>query len=187
MTDLMKDRDQTIENPGRRNFLRAAPVAAAAGLALAEASLPALPAPDAPAGGTVKVQLFSAQEIARDMRKLETNPGNINVVDEKGNIGFSMVMTTEKDKAAPEFESHQQRDHIFQILEGSTVYEVGGTPKGGRMIGPGEWRGPDVVGAKKFTLNKGDQLIVPRGTPHKRSTAGSVTFVLISPGAPATS
>lgn len=186
MTDLMKGRDGAVENPGRRNFLRAAPVAAAAGFALAEASLQAMPAPDAPQRGAAKVQLFSAQEIARDVRKLETNPGNINVVEEKGNIGFSMVMTTEKNKTAPEFESHQQRDHIFQILEGSTVYEVGGTPKGGRMIGPGEWRGPDVVGATKYTLNKGDQLIVPRGTPHKRSTAGSVTFVLISPGAPAT-
>jgi mannose-6-phosphate isomerase-like protein (cupin superfamily) len=32
-----------------------------------------------------------------------------------------------------------------------------------------------------LTLHKGDMLIIPRGTPHKRSTAGSVTFTLISP------
>jgi mannose-6-phosphate isomerase-like protein (cupin superfamily) len=31
------------------------------------------------------------------------------------------------------------------------------------------------------TLNKGDILTVPRGTPHRRTTAGSVTFLLISP------
>jgi mannose-6-phosphate isomerase-like protein (cupin superfamily) len=186
MTDFMKSADCSIQNPGRRNFLRAAPVAAAAGFALADASLLALPAGDPPQKSAVKFQLFSAPEIAKDMRKLEANPGNANLVEEKGDIGFSMVMTAEKDKIAPEFESHQHRDHIFQILEGSTVYEVGGTPKGGRVIAPGEWRGPEVVGATKLTLNKGDQLVIPRGTPHKRSTAGSVTLMLISPGEPAT-
>ncbi|MGH9589563.1 MAG: hypothetical protein ACRD25_04175, partial [Terracidiphilus sp.] len=99
---------------------------------------------------------------------------------------FSMVLTSEKAKIAPEFEMHQHRDHVFEVLEGSTTYEVGGKPNGGRMIGPGEWRGPKVDGATRLTLNKGDRLIVPRGTPHKRSTSGHVTFTLISPGEPAT-
>lgn len=185
MTDPMKECDGGIDNPGRRNFLRVTPIAAAAGLALIDASLFAMPAADSSQDGAAKFQLFSAHEIANDIAKLETNPGNLNLVEEKGDIGFSMVMTTEKNKIAPEFEMHQQRDHIFQILEGSTVYEVGGTPQGGRTIGPGEWRGPHVAGATKLTLNKGDRLVVRRGTPHKRSTAGSVTLVLISPGAPA--
>ena len=185
MTDPIKNSDGCIDDPGRRHFLRVAPVAAAAGFALARAPLRALPADDAAQNGAVKFRHFSAQEIARDMRTLDANPGNIDLVEEKGGIGFSMVMTTEKAKNAPEFESHQHRDHVLQILDGSTIYEVGGTPKGGRMIGPGEWRGPDVSGATKLTLNKGDQLIIPRGTPHKRSTSGSVTLVLISPGEPA--
>lgn len=186
MSDTMKNSDGMIDDPGRRNFLRVAPVAAAAGIALAGASLRALPVADSPQGGAVKFRHFSAQEIAMDMRKLQANPGNITLVEEKGGLDFSMVMTTEKAKNAPEFESHQHRDHILQILDGSTIYEVGGTPKGGHMIGPGEWRGPESVGATKLTLNKGDQLIIPRGTPHKRSTAGSVTLVLISPGEPPT-
>lgn len=186
MTDLSRSSDGSVANPGRRSFLRVAPVAAAAGFALADASLLALPAGGAPAGGAAKFEVFTAQDLAKDMRKLETSPGNINLVEEKGDIGFSMVMTTEKDKVAPEFESHEHRDHVFQILDGSTVYEVGGTPKGGRTIGPGEWRGPEVVGATKLTLNKGDRLVIRRGTPHKRSTAGSVTLILISPGDPAT-
>lgn len=185
MSDPMKNSHGTIDNPGRRNFLRVAPVAAAAGFALADTSSRALPAANSSQGGTVKFRHFGAQEIAKDMRTLEANPGNITLVEEKGGIDFSMVMTTEKAKNAPEFESHQHRDHILQILEGSTIYEVGGTPKGGRMIGPGEWRGPEAVGATKLTLNKGDQLIIPRGTPHKRSTADSVTLLLISPGEPA--
>ena len=92
-----------------------------------------------------------------------------------------MVLTVEKAKSAKEFEWHEGRDHVLQILDGSTVYEVGGTPKNGRNIRPGEWLAPESEGATKMTLNKGDMLVIPRGTPHKRSTAGSVALMLISP------
>ena len=171
--------DQSIQNPGRRSFLRAAPVAAAAGLVLADAPLFAAPSA-MPTNGSAKFQVFTAQEFEKDIRDTESDSGNINLVEEKG-VSFTMVMTSEKKKTAPEFEMHEHRDHIFQILEGSAIYEVGGTPKGGRSIGPGEWRGPEVEGATKVTLQKGDRLIVPRGTPHKRTTPESVTFTLISP------
>ena len=167
----------------RRGFLRTAPAAAAAGLALADAF--ALPAVAAAQTSTVEFKLISAAEIERDIRNTEANSGNIALVEEKGGLDFSMVLTSEKAKIAPEFEMHQHRDHVFQIIEGSTIYEVGGKPNGGRMIGPGEWRGPKVDGATRITLNKGDRLILPRGTPHKRSTPGHVTFTLISPGEPA--
>jgi len=94
---------------------------------------------------------------------------------------FAVVLTVETSKTGAEYEWHEGRDHVFQILEGETIYEVGGTPKGAHSIGPGEWRAPQADGTTKFTLKKGDMLVVPRGTLHKRSTAGSVTFYLISP------
>jgi uncharacterized protein YjlB len=84
-------------------------------------------------------------------------------------------------KSAKEFEWHEGRDHLLQILDGSTVYEVGGTPKDGRNTKPGEWLAPAAVGAATLTLKKGDMLVIPRGTLHRRSTAESVTFLLISP------
>ncbi|MGH9599448.1 MAG: hypothetical protein ACRD27_06260 [Terracidiphilus sp.] len=172
----------SIENPGRRKFLRAAPAAAAAGLALADVRLLALPAQtqDSRTGVPAKFQLFTAAAIAQDVAATEVKPGNVNLVDDK-NLPFTIVLTTEKHKSAPVFEWHLHRDHIFQILEGWTVYEVGGTPKGGRFIAPGEWRGRDVEGATKLTLRKGDRLVIPRGTPHKRTTPASVTLTLISP------
>lgn len=173
--------DHAIDNPGRRKFLCAAPAAAAAGLVLAEASLFATPASGQVASSAARFQVFTAADMEKDIRKAEEDSGNINMVEEKGGTSFTMVLTSEKNKTAPEFEMHERRDHIFQILEGSTIYEVGGTPKGGRSIGPGEWRGPEVEGATKITLHKGDRLVVPRGTPHKRSTQQSVTFTLISP------
>jgi quercetin dioxygenase-like cupin family protein len=90
-------------------------------------------------------------------------------------------MTTEVHKSAAEFEWHEGRDHIVQIIDGSTLYEVGGTPKGGRNTKPGEWLAPTSTGSKSILLGKGDILVLPRGTPHKRSTEDAVTFYLISP------
>jgi mannose-6-phosphate isomerase-like protein (cupin superfamily) len=170
--------DLAIDNPGRRWFLRAAPVAAAAGIALADASLFSAHAQDAASASGASFQLFNAATLADDIKALDANPGNNNLVDDKT---FVMMLTTEKAKSAKEFEWHEGRDHIFHILDGSTVYELGGTPKGGHSTKPGEWLAPESEGATRLTLNKGDLLVVRRGTPHRRTTADSVTLLLISP------
>ena len=39
---------------------------------------------------------------------------------------------------------------------------------------------PESDGATSVSLNKGDMLVIRRGTPHKRTTKGTVTFTLIS-------
>ena len=98
---------------------------------------------------------------------------------------FVVILTVETAKSAKEFEYHEGRDHVFHVLDGSTVYELGGTPKGAHSMGPGEWLAPESEGAVSFALSKGDILVVPRGTPHKRITKDTVTLLLISPmGAP---
>ena len=52
-------------------------------------------------------------------------------------------------------------------------------------MGPGEWHATGSTGSKSIILVKGDMLVIPRGTLHKRSTEDSVTFTLISNAAPA--
>ena len=168
----------------RRNFLRTAPVAAAASIALtdkllfaAQASAPAPAAASAP----VPFQLFTAQQLADDAKALAAKGGNNNLVAASVGLTCAVVMTTEINHSATDFEQHEGRDHIFIILDGSTVYEVGGTLKNARTTRPGEQLAPASDGATKLTLNKGDMLTIPRGTPHRRTTTGSVTFYLISP------
>jgi mannose-6-phosphate isomerase-like protein (cupin superfamily) len=170
------------ENPSRRNFLRAAPVAAAAGITLTDTSLFASSAVGQGTGPAVPntFQLFTAQSIQEDIKALQAAPGNNNLVDGKS-LPVIVMLTVETAKNAKEFEWHENRDHIFQIIDGSTVYEVGGTPKGAHSTGPGEWLAPASEGATTITLKKGDMLVIPRGTPHKRNTAESVTLTLISP------
>ena len=169
--------DPGLEDSGRRWFLRSAPVAAAAGLAFADVSLASVSA-SAQDASAPKFQVFTASAIADDLKALDAAPGNNNLINDKT---FVMMLTTEKAKSAPEFEWHEARDHVFHILDGSTVYELGGTPKNGRQTKPGEWLAPESDGATTLTLNKGDLLVVRRGTPHRRKTADSVTLLLISP------
>lgn len=172
--------DVALKNPDRRWFLLSVPVAAAAGLSLADASFLAVSAvaQGAAPAGDVKLQTWTAQQIQDDVAALEASSGNNNLVQGKN---FTVVMTTEKAKNAPEFEWHEHRDHIFQILDGSATYELGGTPKGAHSKGPGEWLAPESEHHETVTLKKGDMLVIPRGTPHKRNTQESVTFLLISP------
>lgn len=169
-----------VEDPGRRWFLRAAPVAAAAGAVLADTvlfSAPTAAQGSAPDSGPA-FQVFTAAALGDDIKALDAIPGNNNLVDDKT---FVMMLTVEKAKSAPEFEWHEARDHIFHILDGSTVYELGGTPKGAHNTKPGEWLAPESEGATTIALHKGDVLVVRRGTPHRRKTAESVTLLLISP------
>jgi len=166
-------------NPSRRSFLRSAPLAAATPFVTAAAlTLPdALLAQTAPAA--VPFQLFSAAQLTEDRHKLQAAPGNNNLFANP-TLPFTLVLTTEANHAAPEFEWHEGRDHIVQVLEGETVYEVGGTPQQPRNVRTAEWLAPAAAGATRLALGKGDVLVIPRGTPHKRSTAASVTFYLIS-------
>jgi mannose-6-phosphate isomerase-like protein (cupin superfamily) len=169
-------KDQT-----RRNFLRTAPIVAAVSLPLTEQFLFGSNATTGGAETTAPepFKVFTADKLSDAMKMLQTKPGNDSLFDAK-TLPFTIVMTTEEKKAAKEFEYHEGRDHILQILEGTTLLEVGGTPKDARNTKPGEWLAPTSEGATSLTLHKGDMLVIPRGTPHKRSTEASVTLLLIS-------
>jgi mannose-6-phosphate isomerase-like protein (cupin superfamily) len=158
----------------RRSFLALAP-AAAAGIALADTLAGPAAAAQAPQSS---FQLFNAAAIQSDIAALKSNPGNNALVTNKN---FLVALTVENAKTPAEFEWHEGRDHILQILEGSTVLDVGGTPKGGHSKAPGEWNAPESVGSTAYTLNKGDMLVIPRNTPHKRTTASYVALLLVSP------
>jgi quercetin dioxygenase-like cupin family protein len=163
-----------LNAPTRRQFLSSAPLAAAA---------VALPLSDVAASAQTaaleKFKLISQAEVEKQTEALHAAPGNFNLFDAP-KIPMTAVLTVENKKAAKEFEWHETRDHLLQVLEGSTMYELGGTPQNGRNTKPAEWLAPASEGVTKIMLHKGDWLLIPRNTPHKRTTETSVTFVLIS-------
>jgi mannose-6-phosphate isomerase-like protein (cupin superfamily) len=125
-------------------------------------------------------QLVRAQTIQDSIEALRKRPGNTNLVDST-TLSFTIVVAVEAGYREKQFEWHENYDHVFHILDGTTIYEIGGTPKDGRSAGPGEWRATDSEGAITVKLNKGDMLVIPRRTPHRQSTPETVTFMLISP------
>jgi mannose-6-phosphate isomerase-like protein (cupin superfamily) len=167
-----------LKNSSRRNFLRSATAAAAAGIALHDAHLLAAPAKGqaeaSPA--TASFKLFTAEHFEADIKAMQAAPANNTIIEAKT---YTVILTVETAKSAKEFEWHEGRDHILQIVDGSTVYAVGGIQAA--YIPPGEWLALVPEGATTMTLKKGDMLVIPRGTPHRRSTEGSVTLTLISP------
>jgi mannose-6-phosphate isomerase-like protein (cupin superfamily) len=168
-----------VNDHSRRNFLRTAPLAAAATLSLTD-KLALADEGQSGAAAPQPYQVFTAEKLADAMKSLQTKPGNDNLYEPKA-LPLTIVMTTEEKKSAKEFEWHEGRDHILLVLDGTTKYELGGTPKGAHdNKKPGEWLAPASERATSVTLKKGDMLVIPRGMPHKRSTEGSVTFYLIS-------
>jgi hypothetical protein len=181
---------EALKNPNRRVFLVSASAAAAAGLVLVDAA-PVVAQAGVQSGtqpGTAAApgsfQVITAETIQNDAKALQTVPGSDNLVTLKE---CSVVLTAETAHSATEFEWHEGRDHILQVIDGTTVYELGGTPRDAHSSKSGEWLAPASDGAAIVTLHKGDMLINPRGMPHKRSTAASVTFTLISPSGAAKS
>jgi uncharacterized protein YjlB len=124
---------------------------------------------------------FKGTELDADVKASQAKPGDTSLIKQAAGIPVAIVMTTEVHKSAAEFEWHEGRDHIVQIIDGSTLYEVGGVPTGAHSMGPGEWHATGSTGSKSILMGKGDILVIPRGTLHKRSTEDSVTFYLISP------
>lgn len=102
------------------------------------------------------------------------------------NIGCRVYIQHEKDVSTNQAEVHDAADDIFLIMEGTTTYVLGGKLDAPKETQPGEWRAPGITGGKEFKVNKGDILVVPRGTPHQRITAGlDVTFMVIKSFVPA--
>jgi mannose-6-phosphate isomerase-like protein (cupin superfamily) len=178
------------KNTSRRNFLRTAPIAAAAGITLTDSLMAmaqdAAGAPGADVNASAQpIKLWTAKDLSADVAALDAKPGDNRLYESKA-IPVQIILTVEKHKSATEFEWHEGRDHIIQILDGSTLYEVGGTPTGTKVMpGTGEWHATGSTGSKSILLGKGDVMLIPRGTLHKRSTEDSVTFLLISNPVPA--
>jgi lysophospholipase L1-like esterase/mannose-6-phosphate isomerase-like protein (cupin superfamily) len=123
--------------------------------------------------------VMPAQTLADVQQKLQ--PGN-KVEELIGGEGMELrvAIQHEKDTSAATAEIHDASDDVYYVLEGSATLTLGGTLDAPKEIEPGEWRGPQITAGQKVVINKGDLIIVPRGTPHHRSTTGqNFTMILI--------
>src|ERR1043166_7987059 len=125
------------------------------------------------------VVVMRAQSLSDLQKKLQPS----NKVEELiGGAGMELrvAIQHENNTTAANAEIHDASDDVYYVLDGTATLTLGGTLESPKEIEPGEWRGPRITGGQKVEIAKGDLIVVPRGTPHHRSTANQdFTMILI--------
>jgi mannose-6-phosphate isomerase-like protein (cupin superfamily) len=89
-----------------------------------------------------------------------------------GGQQLRVAVQHERNKPAPAAEVHDASDDVYYVLEGAATLTLGGRLEAPREVEPGEWRAARISGGRTVEIRKGDLVVVPRGTPHMRSTVG---------------
>jgi mannose-6-phosphate isomerase-like protein (cupin superfamily) len=125
-----------------------------------------------PSGPVRPYVVMTAQTVADVERKLHpaTNKGE-ELIGGEG-MELRVAIQHENNLAPASAEIHDASDDVYYVLEGTATLTLGGRLESPKEIETGEWRGPRIEGGQNFEVKKGDLVIVPRGTPHMRSTTG---------------
>jgi len=123
--------------------------------------------------------VLPAQSLDDLEKKLQPSNKTEELIGGEG-MELRVAVQHEKNTPAAAGELHDASDDVYYVIEGSATLTLGGTLDAPHEIEPGEWRGPRIVGGQKIEVRKGDLIVVPRGTPHQRSTTGQdFTMILI--------
>jgi mannose-6-phosphate isomerase-like protein (cupin superfamily) len=144
-----------------------------------------------PSEATRPVVVMSAQTLSDLKEKLKPGNKTEELIDSAG-MELRVAVQHENNKTGAAAELHDASDDVYYVLEGSAMLVLGGKLDTPKEVEPGEWRSPKIIAGKTFEITKGDLVVVPRGTPHQRSTANKdFTMILIKiyaeplkPGAP---
>lgn len=138
-----------------------------------------------PAVASQAYVVMTGQSIADAIKSLQSENKTQNLISGEA-IGCRVFIQHEKDVSTGQAEVHDGADDVFLILEGSATLTLGGKLDSPKQTQSGEWRASSITGGRDVLLRKGDLVIVPRGTPHRRTTPGQeVTLMVIKAFAPA--
>jgi len=121
--------------------------------------------------------VLPAQSLSDLEKKLQTENKAQDVI---GGVGMQLRVAVQHDLSRPTAaaEVHDASDDVYYVLAGAATLVVGGSLDAPKEIEPGEWRSPKINDGQTFQLNKGDLIVVPRGTPHQR-TGKDFSMILI--------
>src|SRR3989441_3758207 len=132
-----------------------------------------------PSEATRPVVVMSAQTLSDLKEKLKPENKTEELIDSAG-MQLRVAVQHEKNKTGAAAELHDASDDVYYVLDGSATLVLGGKLEAPKETDPGEWRSPRIVDGKTLEIKKGDLVVVPRGTPHQRSTANQdFTMILI--------
>src|SRR5205085_2744616 len=124
-----------------------------------------------PSQSTRPFVVMSSQSLDDLQKKLQPENKTEELIDSAG-MQLRVAVQHEKNKTGAAAELHDASDDVYYVLDGSATLVLGGALDAPHEIEPGEWRAPRIIGGQTIEINKGDLVVVPRGTPHQRSTAG---------------
>jgi mannose-6-phosphate isomerase-like protein (cupin superfamily) len=132
-----------------------------------------------PSEATRPVVVMSAQSLDDLNRKLQPGNKTEELIDSAG-MQLRVAVQHEVNRIGAAGELHDASDDVYYVLEGSATLVLGGRLDSPKEVEPGEWRSPRIIDGKTYEIKKGDLVVVPRGTPHQRSTANKeFTMILI--------
>src|SRR5580765_3064796 len=121
-----------------------------------------------------------SQQSLDDLQKtLKPDNKTSELIDSAG-MQLRVAVQHEKNRTGAAAELHDASDDVYYVLDGSATLVLGGRLDAPKETDPGEWRSPKIIDGKTFEIKKGDLIVVPRGTPHQRSTENKdFTMILI--------
>jgi len=132
-----------------------------------------------PSEATRPYVVMPARSVDDLQKSLQAENKTSELIDSVG-MQLRVAVQHEKNKVGAAAELHDASDDVYYVLDGSATLVLGGKLDDPKETDPGEWRSPRIIDGKTFEIKKGDLVIVPRGTPHQRSTAGKdFTMILI--------
>jgi mannose-6-phosphate isomerase-like protein (cupin superfamily) len=132
-----------------------------------------------PSEATRPVVVLSSQSLDDLKQKLQPDNKTEELID-SGGMQLRVAVQHEKNKTGVPAELHDASDDVYYVMDGSATLVLGGKLDAPKETEPGEWRSPRIIDGKTYEIRKGDLVIVPRGTPHQRSTANKdFTMILI--------
>ena len=132
-----------------------------------------------PSESTRPFVVMSSQSLDDLQNKLHPENKTEELIDSAG-MQLRVAVQHEKNKTGAAAELHDASDDVYYVLAGSATLTLGGKLDAPKETDPGEWRSPRIVDGKTVEIKKGDLVVVPRGTPHQRSTANKdFTMILI--------
>jgi len=110
------------------------------------------------------------QQISDIQKTLEAKPGNTNEdVASAAGTQMRVAVFHDEKRVDDNVEVHDGSDDIYFVLKGTATLTLGGSLDSPKEVSPGEWRSKTATGGQRVVINKGDLIVVPRGTPHQRT------------------
>jgi len=132
-----------------------------------------------PSEATRPFVVMSSQSLDDLQKTLQPDNKTSELIDSAG-MQLRVAVQHEKNRIGAAAELHDASDDFYYVLNGSATLVLGGKLDDPKEADPGEWRSPRIIDGKSFEIRKGDLVVVPRGTPHQRSTANKdFTMILI--------